>query len=226
MKTVGYQQSAISAQKTKRPETIDFRLYLITDRKLVARHPSLVTAVEEALKGGVKAVQLREKELGARELLDMAYKMRYLTKRYNARLFINDRVDVAMAVGADGVHLGQESMPPSAAKKASKNGLIVGVSAHSPDEAKAAMNEGADFITFGPVYPTPSKMRYGEPIGITALKDICPAINIPVFAIGGITPERLREVKDCGCYGAAVISAILSSDDIKKTAEKLMRQMQ
>ncbi len=210
---------------------IDFKLYLITDRKIFGDtcNSSLVTryllrAVEDALKAGVKAVQLREKDLPVRDLLDMAYKMRELTARYNALLFINDRVDVAIAVEADGVHLGQDSIPAYAAKKVSDK-LVVGVSTHSMEEAVNAERDGADFITFGPVYLTPSKLRYGEPVGIEALREACVRTSIPVFAIGGIKPEKSREVLDCGAYGIAVISAVFGSKDIKGTAERLLREL-
>jgi thiamine-phosphate pyrophosphorylase len=207
-------------------QPIDFRLYLITDRKLVTRYSLLVTAVEEALKGGVKAVQLREKDLPIRELLDMAYRMRETTSRYSAKLFINDRVDIAMAVGADGVHLGQKSMPAYAAKKASKGKLVAGVSTHSIAEAIEAEEDGADFITFGPVYPTPSKLKYGEPVGTDALNKVCNAVSIPVFAISGIKTENIKSVLDSGADGVAVISAILGSADIKHTTEQFMRYFQ
>lgn len=209
-----------------KPAEIGFKLYLITDRKLFTDNYSLCTAVEEALKGGVKAVQLREKDLGTRELLDMAYRLREITNRYNAKLFINGRADIAVAVEADGVHLGQDCIPPHAAKKVSKNRLITGVSAHSQEEAVNAVNEGADFITFGPVYPTQSKLKYGKPVGTGDLKKVCSAVSVPVFAIGGINLERIKEVMDCCPCGVAVISAILGSDDIKNTAGQFMRYMQ
>lgn len=218
-------RSAVSSQgKDNGLPTIDFRFYLITDRRLFADKHSLCTAAEEALKGGVRAIQLREKDLGVRELLDMAYKLRDLTKRHKARLFINDRVDVAIAVEADGVHLGQKSIPAHAAKKVS-NKLVVGVSAHSMEEAVNAERDGADFITFGPVYKTSSKLRYGEPVGIESLRDICSKTNVPVFAIGGIKPEKSREVLDSGAYGIAAISAVFGSKDIKGTAERFLREL-
>lgn len=204
---------------------IDFKLYSISNRKLFSDHYSLFTALEEALKGGIRAIQLREKDLGVREILDMAYKLRDLTKRYEAKLFINDRVDVAIAVGADGVHLGQDSIPPSAAKKVSGGRFITGTSAHSMEEALYAERDGADFITFGPVYPTPSKIKYGEPVGINALRNVCSKIHIPVFAIGGITSERLREALGCGAHGAAVISAILGADNVKQASERFLRDL-
>lgn len=200
---------------------IDFNLYLITDRMIV-RDNDILYAVEEALKGRVKAVQLREKDFRIRELLDLAYRMRDLTKRYGAKLFINDRVDVAIAVGADGVHLGKKSIPPSAARKVSNN-ILIGVSTHSVDEAIEAEKEGADFITLGPVFYTPSKAGYGEPVGLETLKRVCSSVSLPVFAIGGIKPEVVENVLDIGAKGVAVISAILGADNIKDAAEKFLR---
>jgi len=205
---------------------IGFRLYLVTDRRLFASTASLFTAVEDALRAGVRAVQLREKDLNIRELLNMAYRMKELTDRYGARLFINDRVDVAIAVEAHGVHLGQNSIPASAAKKVSKGRLIVGVSTHSITEALDAAKDGADFITFGPVYQTSSKLKYGEPVGIDALKTVCSKVSIPIIAIGGIKIDKIKEVMDCGVDGVAVISAILASDDIKLTTEGFLRCLQ
>ncbi|MBU4321196.1 MAG: thiamine phosphate synthase [Nitrospinae bacterium] len=209
---------------------IDFKLYLITDRKLVTRHLSLVTAVEEALKGGVKALQLREKDLGTRELLDMAYKMRELTDKYGAKLFINDRVDIALSVEADGVHLGQKSIPPHAVRKAVNasrithhaSRFLIGVSAHSIEEAKQAEKEGADFITLGPVYKTPSKLKYGQPLGVDIIRKTKAEISIPVFAIGGLKQDRIKEVMDAGADGIALISGILGAENIKEKTREFL----
>ncbi|HTR44478.1 MAG TPA: thiamine phosphate synthase [Thermodesulfovibrionales bacterium] len=201
-------------------------MYLITDRTLFADVLCLYSAVEEALKGGAKAVQLREKDLPVRQLLTMAYTMRRLTSDYHAALYINDRVDVAIAVEADGVHLGLNSVPVSAAKKASGDRLLVGVSTHSFSEAVKAEKDGTDFITFGPVYPTPSKLRYGPPVGTDALREVCSGVTVPVFAIGGITPERTAEVKSAGARGVAVISALLGAHDREKTTERFLRYLQ
>jgi thiamine-phosphate pyrophosphorylase len=203
----------------------NFKLYLITDRKLFTDNSSLFTAVEEALKGGLKAVQLREKDLGTRDLLDMAYRMRKLTKAYQARLFVNDRVDIALAVEADGVHLGRESIPAHAVQKTFKDRLIIGVSTHSLDEAVDAEKGGADFVTLGPVYHTPSKMKYGEPIGIELLKSIKGKISIPVFGIGGIKMDKVEEVKGAGADGVALISAILTTKNIRETTENFLRSI-
>ncbi|MBI5634491.1 MAG: thiamine phosphate synthase [Nitrospirae bacterium] len=203
----------------------DFRLYLITDRTLFSSSDAMLEAVEKALNGGVKAVQLREKDLGIRELLALAYSMRALTARHGARLFINDRVDIALSVDADGVHLGRTSMPVQAARKASGERLMIGVSTHSLREAKQAEEDGADFVTLGPVYETPSKIQYGKPIGIELLNEAAKNCMIPVFGIGGITIGRVEEVLEQGAYGAALISAILTAEDIKKTTEKFMRKL-
>ncbi len=200
------------------------RLYLITDRQLV---PDIVDAVGKTLEGGVRAVQLREKDMPVRELLNLARLLRESTKKYAAKLFINDRVDVALACRADGVHLGGQSMPPEAVKKISGGeNLVIGMSAHSLEQAEAAKRSGADFITFGPVFETPSKKAYGAPLGLQKLKAAADALDIPVFAIGGIKTGNLKDVLDAGAYGAALISGILGADDIKGEAYKFMRAIE
>ena len=201
---------------------IDFNLYLITDRKLIADRCTLITAVRQALKGGLKAVQLREKDMETRDLLKLAYKMRKLTAEHEAQLFINDRFDIALAVNADGVHLTQNSMPVEAVRRAVKNKLLIGVSTHSMKEALSAKKGGADFITMGPVYSTPSKMKYGMPIGLGRLEKVCGKIKIPVFAIGGIKSNRIEEVMGTGIHGAAMISGILGVGNITKKTEELI----
>ena len=203
-------------------KNINFCLYLITDRKLVTRHSSLVTAVRKALKGGVKAVQLREKDLDTRPLLKLAYTMRKLTEEHKAKLFINDRFDIALAVGADGVHLTQCSIPVSKVRETVKKRLLIGVSTHSLKEAREAEKGGADFITFGPVFRTPSKLKYGKPVGIDALKQMNRKINIPVFAIGGINGSRIKEIRKSGVHGVAMIRDILASENIKEKSQELI----
>jgi len=200
-----------------------FKVYLITDRNVLAPAYSLPAAVEDALKGGVKAVQLREKDLGTRDLLDMAYRLKELTVRYGAKLFINDRVDIALAVDADGVHLGGSGMPASAARKAAGEGMLIGVSVHGITEAEKAVEEGADFITLGPIFETPSKMKYGNPLGTELLREVRAKIPVPVFAIGGIRKERVESVLEAGASGIALISAILGSEDIRSNTEEFMR---
>ncbi|MBI5849062.1 MAG: thiamine phosphate synthase [Nitrospirae bacterium] len=204
---------------------VDFRLYLITDRKLFGSLDEMLEAIEKALQGGVKAVQLREKDLAIRDLLALAYQMRELTAGYGAKLFINDRVDIALAADADGVHLGGWSIPVQAALKASEGKLMIGVSTHSLYEARQAAADGADFMTMGPVYETPSKMQYGRPVGLPVLAEAAENCMIPVFAIGGITAGRIGEVLAQGAYGAALISAVLTADDIQKTTEEFVRKL-
>lgn len=185
----------------------------------------MLEAIEMALQGGVKAVQLREKDLGARELLGLAYRMRALTARYGAKLFINDRVDIAVAVDADGVHLGRTCIPVQAARKASEGRLMIGVSTHSRQEAEQAETDGADFITLGPVYETLSKIQYGNPVGLQVLKDATNLVSLPVFAIGGIKINRVKEVLQHGVDGVALISAVLASENVQKTSEEFIGEL-
>lgn len=195
---------------------IDFRLYLITDRKIAAK--PLPDAVRLALEGGVKAVQLREKDLPVRELLALARELRTITREFGAKLFINDRVDVAMIVGADGVHLGGASMPVDAARKIVGKDMLIGASTHNMEEALAAQKGGADLITFGPIFDTPSKAKYGSPVGAAAIRKLKNEINIPIFALGGINSGNVLQVMSAGADGIAMISAIFSAEDIQKTA--------
>jgi thiamine-phosphate pyrophosphorylase len=199
---------------------VDFKLYLITDRKQM--HMPLPEAVRLALEGGVRAIQLREKDLPIRELLALGRELRSLTKEFGARLFINDRFDVAVAAEADGVHLGQQSMPVSAVRKIAGQGMMIGVSTHNLYEAKDAEAGGADFITFGPVFSTPSKLQYGAPLGLEALAAVKQRIRIPVFGLGGIKPGSLSSVLQAGADGIAMISAVFAADDIRKAARTIL----
>lgn len=202
---------------------VGFKLYLITDRKLFGDTPSFFSAISEALEGGVKALQLREKDLGIRELLEMAYRLREMTNKHGARLFVNDRVDVALAADADGVHLGESCMPVFAARKVVGKGKLIGVSTHGMDQAIQAEKDGADFVTLGPVFETPSKIRYGKPLGIDIIRRAADRLSVPFYAIGGISRDRAGEVMQAGCRGVALISAVLASEDIKTETEELMR---
>ncbi len=197
--------------------SVDFSLYLITDRRQV---PSggLIGAVRRALEGGVRAVQLREKDLCAAELYPLALELRDLTRRYGAQLLLNDRIDVALAVAADGVHLGGHSLPIVAARRLLGPGKLIGVSTHAPAEISDARRSGADFVTFGPVYPTPSKTPFGAPLGLNSLREACRSAPLPLFALGGVTPERLSELRSAGCNRVACIGAVLRAADPGATA--------
>jgi thiamine-phosphate pyrophosphorylase len=197
---------------------IDFSLYLITDRQQVPPGRSLVQTVAAALQGGVRAVQLREKDLDAAALLPLAEELRALTRRFDARLLINDRIDVALAVEADGVHLGGHSLPVAIARRLLGPQRLLGVSTHQRGEIVAAATAGADFVTFGPVFATPSKLPYGPPVGLEALCLACQNSPLPVFALGGIKPCHLPAVEACGAAGTAVITAIIAADDPRSAA--------
>ena len=201
--------------------SLDFNLYLITDRQATGGR-DLALVVEEALKGGVKAVQLREKDLSSRDLYELAFAMRKLTKRYDAALFINDRVDIALAVDADGVHLGGNSLPIHQARKVLGKKRMIGVSCHNQVNALAAQDFGADFITYGPVFHTPSKAAFGSPVGVNSLKEVAPRLRIPVFALGGITSRNTRRVISAGAHGIALISAVIAAENPCEEAKTLL----
>jgi len=190
---------------------VDFSLYLVTDRTQTRGSP-LSLVVEECLEAGLRALQVREKDLSAGELLEMAQPLHGLTQKFGAKLFINDRVDVALALGAEGIQRTSNSLPTAAIRAVAGAGKLIGVSVHSLEEARTAQAEGADFAVFGPVYDTPSKRPYGPPQGLESLARCAGAVSIPVFAIGGITPERVSTVRAAGARGVAVISAIIAAE--------------
>ena len=187
-------------------DQLGFSLYLITDRTTASRAPADI--VDECLGAGLRAVQLREKDLPVRDTLGLAKELRESTRRHGARLVVNDRADVALAAGADGVQRTHTSLPVSALRAISPPGFLIGASTHSLAEAQRAAAEGADFVVFGPVYDTPSKRAFGAPQGLGALETVASAVPRPVIAVGGITPERVREVLTTGAAGVAVIRGI------------------
>ncbi len=203
--------------------SVDFSLYLIADVEQIKE--DMPSSVKMAIDGGVKAIQLRGKNLSAKELLKIGERLRHLTHIESVKLFINDRIDVAMAIQADGVHLGQNSMPVRQARKISGDELIIGVSTHGLREAMDAQAGGADFITVGPIFETESKLRYGSPVGLTTLADVCRKVKIPVFAIGGISIERVNSVMKEGAHGVAVISAILKSESVYDATVNMLDEL-
>jgi len=202
----------------------DFELYLVTDRAQAGER-GLLWVLESALEGGVRAVQLREKDLGGRDLFLLAERVKSLCSRYRAALLINDRVDVALGVDADGVHLGQASLPVSAARGLLGDGKLIGVSTHSLEEARAAERAGANFILFGPVYFTPSKAAYGAPQGLSPLKKVVEKLSLPVYAIGGVKKDNLDAIQAAGARGIAVISAIMAAGDPGGAAREILRAL-
>lgn len=195
-------------------------LYLITDRK-AAGPRGLLSTVEAAFKGGVTLVQLREKDLSAKELLSLAIELKTLAARYKARLLINDRIDIALLANADGVHLTSTSYSPKEARKLLGNKALMGVSTHSLEEALRAQDDGADFVTFGPVFHTPSKAGMGGPLGIDRLKEAAQKLSIPVFGLGGIDESNIKAVAAAGAR-VALISAIMASSDPERAALNLL----
>lgn len=195
-------------------------LYLITDRRQTHGRP-LTDVVHAGLDGGVDAVQLREKDLLGGELLRLADQLRELTARYDALLLVNDRVDVALAAAADGVHLGQNAIPPATARCLVGPDRLIGVSTHNHAEATAASSGGADFVVFGPVYWTASKAAFGAPRGPAELGAVAASIDVPVLAIGGVTAGRVAELRRAGASGIAVISAVIAAGDPAQAAREL-----
>ena len=195
------------------------KLYMITD----GRYYDEVETSKLALEGGATAIQLRMKNTTTRKMIEKGIKISRIVENYNALFFVNDRVDVALAVNAHGVHVGQNDMPPETVKKIAPN-LIVGVSASSVEEAIRAEKNGADYIGAGSIFPTQTK-EDAKTIGLETLKNIVDVVNIPVVAIGGINHENLTEVLKTGVAGVAVISAIVGSSDIKDATFRMRRSI-
>jgi len=198
---------------------IPFSLYLITDRHVVPGG-DLLAAVECALAGGVEAVQLREKDLPEAEFLELARQLRRLTCRYRARLLINRRLEVARAVAADGLHLGPDPAAILEARRQLGPDALLGVSTHDLAELRQAATAGADFVTFGPVWHTPAKAPFGDPVGIPQLAAVCAAGALPIFALGGVTPDRVPQLRAVGAAGAAAIAALLAAADPTRAAQQ------
>jgi thiamine-phosphate pyrophosphorylase len=182
-------------------------LYVLTD-PIFFREKSFRNVMEEALVAGARFIQYRAKGLSAREGYREAQLLRNLTERYDALLIVNDSVDLALAVGADGVHLGQEDLPVSSARRLLGRDRIIGLSTHDVEEAEAAQAEGADYIGLGPIYPTKTKETGRAPMGPEGIRQVRKMVGLPIYAIGGITLDRLSEVLASGADGVAVISSL------------------
>jgi thiamine-phosphate pyrophosphorylase len=203
---------------------VDFSLYLVTDRQQTAGRP-LLPLLERALSAGVKAVQLREKDLDIRSLAELAGELLALTRKHGGLLFINDRVDLVLTLSANGVHLRSDSMPIRTARRVLGPHRLIGTSVHNVAEVLKAEADGADFAVLGPVYDTPSKRLYGDPIGLRPLEQASQQSHIPVFAIGGISLSRVQEVRRAGAGGVAIISALLEAADVESTTRLLLNAL-
>lgn len=202
-------------------------LMVITDRAKTRGRP-LADVVASALDGGARWFQLREKDMAAGKLTALAEELRALTAERGAHLIINDRADVALAVGADGVHLPARGLPPAIARRIVGEEMLVGVSTHSLAEARqAAEAGGADYIFFGPLFYTPSKAAYGPPVGLEALQEVAAALgtSVPVIGLGGVKPGNVAEVLAHGACGVALISAVIAADDPAEAARGILSEM-
>ena len=193
-------------------------LYFITDSRLTKK--TVLEDVESALKAGVKIVQYREKEKNTREMIEEAEKINRLCKKNNALFIINDRVDIALAVDADGIHLGNDDMPYHTARKILGNKKIIGLTVHNAGEAVKAEKEGADYIGVSPIFKTQTKTDAGKPGGIKLIEEIKCKVKIPFVAIGGINKTNIKDVLKAGAKSAAIISAIVTKADVKKECKK------
>lgn len=198
---------------------INYSLYLITDRK-VLRGKELLGSIEAAVKGGVTLVQLREKNINSQDYYNLAVKVKEIVDKYNVPLIINDRVDIALAVNAHGVHLGPEDLPVAAARAIMGPDKIIGASANCVEEALSFRRQGADYLGIGALFPTETKSNT-EHVSLEQLKAIKEAVHMPVVGIGGINSENALSVKAAGVDGIAVASAVLGSENIFEAAQYL-----
>lgn len=198
-------------------------LYLITDQYIV-KGLSHIRIAEAALSGGVRFIQYREKLLSKRESFNIALELRKITKKFDATLIINDDVDIAMAVDADGVHLGQEDLPAQTARSLLGNEKIIGLSTHSLKDAEIAQDSGADYIAIGPIFKSTTK-DVRSPLGADIIKAVKGISKLPVIAIGGINEENISDVITAGADGAAVISAIIAKEDIIAAVKRFIRRV-
>lgn len=199
----------------------DYSIYLVTDDGCLQGR-ALIDCVREALEGGVTLVQYRAKTASSAEMYAEALQLKALCDSFNVPLIINDRLDIAMAVGAAGVHLGQDDLPCAAARKLLGEDYIIGVSAHNPAEAKAALQSGADYLGCGAVFGTTTKADVKK-LGTDGLAAICKAKGLPVVGIGGVTADNYREVRAAGADGAAIVSGILAQPDIRTTVRAIAK---
>ena len=195
-------------------------LYVITDEE-VGGGLSHEEIAQRAIAGGADVIQLRDKVCGSRELLRIGCVIRKITGKTGTLFIVNDRLDVALACGADGVHLGQDDLSADVARQLTPPGFIIGISVGTPGEAVRAEQGGADYLALSPVFPTASKNNAGPGIGPEVLREIRKYVTIPVIAIGGITPENVDDVITAGADGVAVISAVVGSPDITAAAREL-----
>lgn len=201
---------------------IDYSVYLVTDRDLMSTE-TLEEAVEEAIKGGCTLIQLREKECSSLDFYNTAVNVKKITDKYNVPLLINDRLDIALAVDAAGVHVGQSDLPCSVVRKIIGEDKIIGVSAGNLKDALKAQEDGADYLGVGAMYSTGTK-KDAKPTSMDELKKIRENVSIPIVVIGGINKDRIRDFEGTGIDGLAIVSAIIAQKNICKATEEIKRE--
>jgi thiamine-phosphate pyrophosphorylase len=201
--------------------TLSSRLLVVTDRHQTNGRP-LVPLLQRVLTVTVPIVQLRERDLSARELVTLAREVRAVTASHRPPLLINDRIDIALALEGVGVHLRSDSLSVSVARRLLGAQRILGISVHSVEEVMEAESQGADYIVLGPIYETPSKKKFGPPLGIHTLEKACRLVRIPIIGIGGVTAVRALEMRRAGAFGVAVITAILGAADVESATRELL----
>ena len=201
-------------------QKIDYSLYLVTDKGL-ARGRTILKILTAAVRGGATVVQLREKDCSTRDFIDQALGIKKFLSAQGVPLIINDRMDVAQAVKADGVHLGQTDMPLEMAKSILGDSMIIGISAESLEDAIEAEKGGADYLGVSPIYATPTKTDTAPPLGLEGLREIRKAVRLPLVGIGGLNRDNAAEVVRSGADGIAVVSAIVAADDPEVAAREL-----
>lgn len=201
------------------------KLHVLTDRDW-SRGRDMVTVAQAALAGGATVIQLRDKTASTRQLVEAGQALRRLTSQYGALLIVNDRIDVALAVDADGAHVGQDDMPGEIARRLLGANRILGMSAGTMEEAQAALAARADYLGVGPIFATRTKADAGAPIGTRLLRDLSVHSEIPLVAIGGITADNAGAVVEAGATGVAVITAIVNAEDIEAATKRVVKAME
>jgi thiamine-phosphate pyrophosphorylase len=201
-----------------------FELCYITDRRALAPRP-LLPLIHQAIRAGLDVVQIREKDLATRELLELVKGAIDAARGTSTRIVVNDRLDVALAVGAAGVHLGTQSLPARVVRQQVPRDFQVGVSCHSLEEALSAESAGADYMVFGPIFETPSKLAYGPPLGLGKLREVTEQVKMPVLALGGIRVERVRSCLDAGATGIAGISIFQNCESLERRVQELRAEL-
>jgi thiamine-phosphate pyrophosphorylase len=200
---------------------LESRLFLVTDRHQTNGRP-LVPLLQRVLTAGVPAIQLRERDLSAKELVTLAREVQAVMASRRSQLLINDRIDVALALEGVGVHLRSNSLPVSVARQLLGAERLLGISVHAVEEAVQVESQGVDYIVLGPIYETPTKQMFGPPLGIQTLEKACRLVRIPIIGIGGVTAARVREMRCAGAFGVAVITAVLGAVDVESAARELL----